>query len=970
MEPFSVLAIATSAAQFIDFGSKLLKGTIEIRKSGQLDQHKALDHITESLANLTAPLDPGTLGSSSTLAPQRYSPNDVKMQALCQNCYKVATQLQEALVKLKMRRDTNWGNLKKALMNVWDADKVKGLQEQLSGYRQELILLMLVALRESVVKLGDTAKDSKHLGQQVLDNLSDSKQWRDDLLEALRETHRQEHYDHAYASAVISFAKRPNARLVEPFIRTILQNLRYREMSDREERIPDRYRQTFDWIYHEAASSQWTSFTRWLKSDSGTYWVTGKPGAGKSTLMKFLHQDPRTVRILRSSLIPKGRSEIIVAGFFFWNSGTKMQMSQEGMVRTILHRCLEKCSNLIPSIFPALWEEYHLFEILPSHLSWTWDELARVFKTMFDKGASRDFLLFIDGLDEFSGNHAQLIDLLQSKAHLPNVKMCVASRPWPVFEDAFHETAKLQIQDLTYPDMIQYVKGKLNSNPGFKSLRGEDPEYSSNLVYQIVQKSEGVFLWVTLVVALLLEDITNGSSILDLSKHLEELPPELESFFDKILSTIQKEHFTHASQLFRLVHAAMHPITLLELSLVDGDNPSRVLDLPIRALPQDQANYMADRMRRRISSRCKGLLEAGNIPGRDLSRKTVQYLHRTTKDFLESPSVQKKLEATDPTLDSYLVLALARLGWTKVVSDISMDSIRECVGYADQSVKTPKTDPSLLVAVIDQLSTVTDTHNLQYSLLNKHSPNGTATATAWNETASFCKVCPETFLSCAVKFQLHWYLVKKLDKYQLARPSEEQAHSLLQCAIMEWDVEIPQSPGQYFQGPNLSIIQALLDAGADPNDKKEAGNCPSIWEIVVRITFSYGSTGARYRTQKWLELIDIGRVFLDYGADVQIESIKDVQFWLGSIKIPDDTVKGWLASYEKAKRDDNGRLKKPRASPKPKLPYKEAKPDIPSKEVEPKMPGEEAKPVTPSNGRKKKDTKTSPARRFLKRVFA
>ena len=149
MEPFSALAIATSVAQFIDFGSKVLQGAIEIHKSssGQLDQHKALQQITRNLADLTAPLDPNTPNCPSILASDGKLLNNVKIQILCKDCYKVAIQLGAALNKLMTQKDTEWGNLKKALRSIWDADKIKDLQNQLDGYRQELVLMILIALR-------------------------------------------------------------------------------------------------------------------------------------------------------------------------------------------------------------------------------------------------------------------------------------------------------------------------------------------------------------------------------------------------------------------------------------------------------------------------------------------------------------------------------------------------------------------------------------------------------------------------------------------------------------------------------------------------------------------------------------------------------------------------------------------------------------------------------------------------------
>jgi hypothetical protein len=484
-------------------------------------------------------------------------------------------------------------------------------------------------------------------------------------------------------------------------------------MPDREERIPARYKETFDWIYDENASHEWTSFAHWLKDDSRIYWVTGKPGAGKSTLLKFLHQDPRTLEIFESSIYARGGNEVIVGAFFFWNSGSMLQRSQEGMLRTLLHQCLSQCNELIPLSNPALYERYYILGTLPSPDVWTWNELSRSFDMMLERGASKkNFLLFIDGLDEFSGNHEQLIALLQSKAHLPNVKICVASRPWPVFEDAFHQAASLRIHDLTYPDINHYTRERFYSNPGFKSLQGEDPEYSSELVEQIVQKSEGVFLWVTLVVTILLQDLTNGSCISDLQKHVEEIPPDLENFFDTILSSIQQEHFTHASQLFQLVGAAVLPPKLLELSFFD-DDPKKVMNLPIRALPQDQANARADRIRRRIHNSCKGLLDTGNPFEKNLSQNTVQYLHRSVKDFIRSPSVQARLlAATGSDFDPYSTLALITFTGTKVMAEVEIRAMLQCVVYADTSAMSSDNDHGLLLDIIDQFPAVIKVHKL------------------------------------------------------------------------------------------------------------------------------------------------------------------------------------------------------------------------------------------------------------------
>jgi hypothetical protein len=80
----------------------------------------------------------------------------------------------------------------------------------------------------------------------------------------------------------------------------LLNKLGFPEIVQRQERIPKALQNTFEWVYQEPKPDQnWTSFIEWLACGNGIYWITGKPGSGKSTLMKFIHGDDRTVLHLR-----------------------------------------------------------------------------------------------------------------------------------------------------------------------------------------------------------------------------------------------------------------------------------------------------------------------------------------------------------------------------------------------------------------------------------------------------------------------------------------------------------------------------------------------------------------------------------------------------------------------------------------------------------------------------------------------
>jgi hypothetical protein len=125
--------------------------------------------------------------------------------------------------------------------------------------------------------------------------------------------------------------------------------------------------------------------------------------------------------------------------------------------------------------------------------------------------------LFIDGLDEYEGDRdgtfVDIAGLFAEIATSSNIKICLSSWPWLVFEDAFHHNPSLRLQDLTTHDIQQYVEDKLNGHVRMAKLRRKNPQSAEELIYEIVSKATGVFLWVKLVVTSLLDGLTNRDRI-------------------------------------------------------------------------------------------------------------------------------------------------------------------------------------------------------------------------------------------------------------------------------------------------------------------------------------------------------------------------------------------------------------------------------------------------------------------------
>jgi hypothetical protein len=78
-----------------------------------------------------------------------------------------------------------------------------------------------------------------------------------------------------------------------------LHALYFPQLRSREDEVKAAHKKTFSWILDENSEvdkpAQRSKFKQWLRSDDpqkNVFWISGKPGAGKSTLMKFIAHHP------------------------------------------------------------------------------------------------------------------------------------------------------------------------------------------------------------------------------------------------------------------------------------------------------------------------------------------------------------------------------------------------------------------------------------------------------------------------------------------------------------------------------------------------------------------------------------------------------------------------------------------------------------------------------------------------------
>ncbi|KAL6716729.1 hypothetical protein ACLMJK_006297 [Lecanora helva] len=274
------------------------------------------------------------------------------------------------------------------------------------------------------------------------------------------------------------------------------------------------------------------------------------------------------------------------------------------------------------------------------------------------------------------------------------MKVIVSSRPIQACVQAFSNTPKLRLQDLTRGDIQTYVHQTISPHPCMMTLRDSDHAQAAALLDELVERSSGIFLWVVLACRSIVEGLDNLDRWSELKQRIDELPPELESLFQHILSKIESRYQARAIRLLRICHQharmnAPETLSTLGMALV-GDSDVNISQLPVRkSLGRIERREKCVALEGRLRSRCYGLLEIKRLSnqcppnchcniwertareGHDpLIDGAVIFMHRTVHDFLstqgfidfeQSMSEERDLECHPNVVLSYMSMQLATL---------------------------------------------------------------------------------------------------------------------------------------------------------------------------------------------------------------------------------------------------------------------------------------------------------------------
>lgn len=427
---------------------------------------------------------------------------------------------------------------------------------------------------------------------------------------------------------------------------------------------------SYRWIFEDRIG--FVSFLEG-KEPSNTFWIQGKPASGKSTAMKYALLHRKT----RFSLSRYEKHPWILSSFFFSNRGPASQKRLEGVFQNLLWKILSEKKHLFPYVLPTFRGVRGHTDImsrfggddsakqpLSDHSQWELRDLLEGLVSLGKYAESHlNICMFVDALDEHGGKHEKLLASLEqlqtiTANPLVRLRICAASRPENIFKSQLTSKPGVAIHEHTSAEIERFVTKRM--------LQDVPTEYSQayrqgleNVVKTILQRANGVFLWVRLVVLELVESIREGDTPQEMQDVLSTIPDELSDLYSRTIARPRRSMGTRSHKLY-LESYIMFQLCMLNLDFDISTFLAAAEYLTPGRDSSDLSSLTSHQLQSRLYGRSYGLLEGAG------GGQYVQYIHQTVREYVGTGKGKSMLQAhlSNIPLDSSNVF------WTPIHSSL------------------------------------------------------------------------------------------------------------------------------------------------------------------------------------------------------------------------------------------------------------------------------------------------------------
>ncbi|KAN0132855.1 hypothetical protein V8E53_009220 [Lactarius tabidus] len=407
---------------------------------------------------------------------------------------------------------------------------------------------------------------------------------------------------------------------------------------------------------HHKGTATWCTegktFADWMESGS-LLWIQGKTGSGKTVLSSVI------IRHIEN--MPNAGSAFLA--YFYFDFNDKGKKDSRALLASLLDQLADQ-SDQFRDVLRKLFSEHRDGSKKPQN-----DALLRCLKDMLTIARSVPIYLVMDALDECPNDSGipsareEVLELVKVllELHLPNLRLCITSRPEVDIRTAVKHlaTQKISLHDESGQnrDINAYVTFHVQSVTKW----GDDDK--KMIIDKLTENADGMFQWVYCQLVALRPCLSKN-----LPRVLAELPTSLDETYRRILTEIDNANQKEAHQLLQCLAVAHRPLRVEELA--------DILALDVNeGIPTFNAKWREGDHEAAVLSACSSLVSIIDYHG----SRVVQFSHFSVKEFLTSDGLASdvsKFHITDEP--SHLILAQACVGALLCLDDrTSEDSVTD-----------------------------------------------------------------------------------------------------------------------------------------------------------------------------------------------------------------------------------------------------------------------------------------------------
>ncbi|KAI1420318.1 hypothetical protein F5Y12DRAFT_719702 [Xylaria sp. FL1777] len=278
--------------------------------------------------------------------------------------------------------------------------------------------------------------------------------------------------------------------------RTFLESLDFPQTGAHKIIVKKEHAEGCLWFLETPQYLDWIDANK-LGNHYGVLWIKGKPGSGKSTLMRFMLSHSR--RFMKGTTI---------ISFFFNFGGYELQKSTTGLYRSLLLQLLQERPDLQSILDTASIE-----------LPWSVEALQVLFSEAIKNFGKASLTCFIDALDECEESQIEkmlrfLGDICQRAASSETtLRICLASRHYPSLK-----MLGLEFTLEAYGhSIVNYIE---------QTLKIGHDDITDSIHFEVQKRASGNFKWATLVVDWLNKEYAKGCDLDSLYLTLCQFPTD------------------------------------------------------------------------------------------------------------------------------------------------------------------------------------------------------------------------------------------------------------------------------------------------------------------------------------------------------------------------------------------------------------------------------------------------------------